>query len=157
MRRIAEHCDASTGPSPQGSNVVSWMLKDLFVRGSGNQAENWGMPSGEFTQDLVFSTDPRVVVISPSIHRGVPRELPMTDRQNAETLTHTPRLTAFTRRDGIAVIVTDAAPNQVAAIDGRRISEQSLANTRANSIGADDRIVLRNLAFAKWIRTLSLD
>ena len=63
------------------------MLKDLFVRGGGDQIENGGMPSGEFIQDFAFSTDRRIAMISCTIHRGVPRELTLPDRENAETLT----------------------------------------------------------------------
>lgn len=80
------------------------------------------MPTFEHLHQFLFSSASGVPMIARKIDGGVPRESFMTCVQNSKSLARSPRFVVL--RNVVAGITGEAAPNEIAAINGIGNSEQ---------------------------------
>src|ERR1700681_862218 len=94
------------------------------------------MPSGKCLLQLALSSARRVRMVSSDIQGGIPRELTLTDIEDTEPLTSSPRLGIGTWSNRAAIVAGDATADRITSVDRIGRAEQLPAHTRTNCLSA---------------------
>src|ERR1700730_18289032 len=121
---ISEQRHHSIAPRRQRREVARAVFQDSgFIRRI-DEIRNRVVPSVKHLLELAFPSAGGVEMVRRHIGCRIPRERAVTGVENSESLSSAPRFAVATDGNRIAIVLRQAAPDRVTAIDGIGSAEQ---------------------------------